>query len=78
MLYQLSYSRMIKEREGFVPTHCGSSAYTWLRGHWWGEQDSNLRRRKPADLQSAPVGRLGISPFIENTEPMDGFEPPTC
>jgi hypothetical protein len=29
---------------------------------WWGEQDSNLRRRKPADLQSAPVGRLGISP----------------
>ncbi len=29
---------------------------------WWGEEDSNLRRRTPADLQSAPVGRLGISP----------------
>lgn len=29
----------------------------------WGEQDSNLRRRTPADLQSAPVGRFGISPY---------------
>ena len=29
----------------------------------WGEQDSNLRRRAPADLQSAPVGHFGISPF---------------
>lgn len=28
----------------------------------WGEEDSNLRRRKPADLQSAPVGHLGILP----------------
>src|ERR1700741_3074974 len=28
---------------------------------WWGK-DSNLRRREPADLQSAPVGRLGTSP----------------
>ena len=28
----------------------------------WGEQDSNLRRRTPADLQSAPVGHFGISP----------------
>ena len=31
----------------------------------WGEQDSNLRRRKPADLQSAPVGHFGISPFLQ-------------
>ena len=29
---------------------------------WWREVDSNHRRRKPADLQSAPVGRLGIPP----------------
>jgi hypothetical protein len=28
----------------------------------WGEQDSNLRRHQPADLQSAPVGHFGISP----------------
>lgn len=31
---------------------------------WWREVDSNHRRRKPADLQSAPVGRLGIPPTI--------------
>ena len=30
----------------------------------WGEKDSNLRRRAPADLQSAPVGHFGISPEI--------------
>ena len=29
----------------------------------WGEKDSNLRRRAPADLQSAPVGHFGISPY---------------
>src|SRR5258706_9633487 len=29
---------------------------------WWREVDSNHRRHKPADLQSAPVGRLGIPP----------------
>src|ERR1700751_1075978 len=29
---------------------------------WWRWKDSNLRRRKPADLQSAPVGRLGTPP----------------
>ena len=29
---------------------------------WWREVDSNHRRHEPADLQSAPVGRLGIPP----------------
>ena len=32
----------------------------------WGEQDSNLRRHSPADLQSAPVGRFGISPLKQS------------
>lgn len=32
--------------------------------NWWREVDSNHRRRKPADLQSAPVGRLGIPPNL--------------
>ena len=31
---------------------------------------------KPADLQSALVGRLSISPIF--SEPMEGLEPPTC
>ncbi len=34
---------------------------------WWREVDSNHRRRKPADLQSAPVGRLGIPPVVAQT-----------
>jgi hypothetical protein len=29
---------------------------------WWRGEDSNLRRHKPADLQSAPFGRSGTSP----------------
>src|SRR5689334_12259069 len=33
--------------------------------NWWREVDSNHRRHKPADLQSAPVGRLGIPPANE-------------
>jgi hypothetical protein len=35
------------------------SALVWA---WWAEKDSNLRRREPADLQSAPFGRFGICP----------------
>jgi hypothetical protein len=34
----------------------------------WGEQDSNLRRHQPADLQSAPVGHFGISPSQTNRQ----------
>ena len=29
----------------------------------WAKMDSNHRRRKPADLQSAPFGHSGICPF---------------
>ena len=29
----------------------------------WAEQDSNLRRREPTDLQSVPFDRFGIDPF---------------
>ncbi len=34
---------------------------------WWREVDSNHRRHEPADLQSAPVGRLGIPPKLLET-----------
>ena len=30
----------------------------------WAKMDSNHRRRKPADLQSAPFGHSGICPFV--------------
>ena len=41
---------------------------------WWGGEDLNLRRRAPADLQSAPFGHLGTSPF-EPWTPV-GLAPP--
>ena len=34
---------------------------------WWAELDSNQRRRKPADLQSAPFGHFGIYPVKEES-----------
>ena len=43
--------------------------------NWWREVDSNHRRRKPADLQSAPVGRLGIPPIVLDGEPKPSKEP---
>ena len=42
---------------------------------WWGK-DSNLRRPKPTDLQSAPFGRFGIPPCLLLMRP-EGVEPPT-
>jgi hypothetical protein len=52
-LYQLSYSRGTTTT--VVPDLPDPP--------WWGK-DSNLRRREPADLQSAPVGRLGTPPRL--------------
>ena len=43
----------------FLSVHLALGA---LVPEWWGEQDSNLRSCEAADLQSAPVGHLGISP----------------
>ena len=51
----LNYSRI----GGVLWRSVGSVAW-----NWWREVDSNHRRRKPADLQSAPVGRLGIPPVL--------------
>jgi hypothetical protein len=31
----------------------------------WQVKDSNLRRRKPTDLQSAPIGRSGNRPLTD-------------
>ena len=36
----------------------------WLHEWWWGK-DSNLGRRKPADLQSALVDHLSIPPVMQ-------------
>ena len=37
----------------------------------WEEQDSNLRRLKSADLQSAPVGHFGIFPIYLSLSGID-------
>ena len=45
------------------------------QGLWlWVEMDSNHRRRKPADLQSAPFGHSGIHPLLVTPT---GFKPVT-
>ena len=36
---------------------------SYFRKFKWAKMDSNHRRRKPADLQSAPFGHSGICPF---------------
>ena len=43
----------------------------------WGEQDSNLRRREPTDLQSVPFGHFGIPPSqINQPSPPNGTARP--
>ena len=41
-----------------------SRAKCSAREKWWTEKDSNLRRPKPADLQSAPFSHSGTCPFV--------------
>ncbi len=52
MLYQLSYFR---KKMNFN--------YSLVK---WAVMDSNHRRRKPAELQSAPFGHSGNCPFTKN------------
>ena len=70
----------MEPRVGFEPTTCClqnscSNRLSYLGNTfltiWWAEQDSNLRRRKPTDLQSVPVVHLGICPLAgaEGVEP---------
>ncbi len=39
-----------------------TSAHTRVRVSWWRRLDSNQRRRKPTDLQSAPFNHSGTPP----------------
>ena len=53
-------------------------ARSGVSGFLWEKMDSNHRRYKPADLQSAPFGHSGILPkFLRTFEPMEGIEPTT-
>ena len=51
-----SYTLLIKtQRRNFRYKSCAVA---------WAKMDSNHRRRKPADLQSAPFGHSGICPYF--------------
>ena len=69
VLYRLSYFREL--------TTTSATVIFFM----WEQMDSNHRRWKPADLQSAPFGRSGILPFlyfnVTLLEPLVGFEPTT-
>ena len=66
MLYQLSYFRKNRPYQSYPFPHtvsrrrraCNSNRHSFL----WEVMDSNHRRRKPADLQSAPFGHSGNFP----------------
>ncbi len=103
---QLSYSRLMVSVSALAPETtrarlhreplcsekdaCGAPEQS-IPLRWWGEEDSNLRRHEPTDLQSAPFGRLGISPEFRGGPPdvytdwaklggvelAEGIEPPT-
>ena len=66
-LYQLSYFRICVCTHGwFRSANLGNflSYSCKLFYKMWGEQDSNLRSRKTAELQSDPFGHSGISPIL--------------
>ena len=70
MLYRLSYFRDNNSIHFYKKS--GNAAIAIMSQHfrpiyiWWGEMDSNHRRRAPADLQSAPFGHSGISPVFQS------------
>ena len=49
---------------------------SYFRIFLWAKMDSNHRRRKPADLQSAPFGHSGTCPF-QKVERKTGLKPAT-
>src|SRR5882724_5645496 len=63
----LNYTRLVKPpraRKLFLSTDppAASRNFSGRSSPWWWGKDSNLRRRKLVDLQSAPVDRLGTPP----------------
>jgi hypothetical protein len=66
-MYLTQLHKLKLEREtGLEPaTTCleGKDSTTELFPQNWTGKDSNLRRRMPTDLQSAPVGHLGTCPY---------------
>ena len=71
MLYQLSYFRSLHTpKRGFRCQNASLHAQAMI-GMEWAKMDSNHRRYKPADLQSAPFGHSGIRPYFLCLPPED-------
>ena len=51
----------------YIKQKKSDSFFRELSDFVWAKMDSNHRRRKPADLQSAPFGHSGICPFAFKT-----------
>lgn len=61
MLYQLSYFRNLVPKLDRIVLRLSI-----FKLGKWAVMDSNHRRRKPADLQSAPFGHSGNCPLVKN------------
>ncbi len=61
-----NFAKFMERAMGFEPTTAsleGWRSSVELRPQiWWAGKDSNLRRRMPADLQSAPFNHSGTCP----------------
>ena|SRR3989344_216353 len=47
-----------------LPWSCSTAELHWHLKNQWAGRDSNPRRPKPADLQSAPFDRFGTYPIL--------------
>ena len=61
-LFKIAPGELVEPTCQFGGSHPPPTNADLLNELWWREVDSNHRRHEPADLQSAPVGRLGIPP----------------
>ncbi len=66
-------SKSMERAMGLEPTTASlegwrSSIELRPQNQWWAGEDSNLRRRMPADLQSAPFNHSGTCPQASNTQ----------
>ena len=76
MLYQLSYSRMSIVGP-FLATPRGILAIGSVKSDG-GESRIRTYEAVKQQIYSLPPLATWVSPLFRFTEPMDGFEPPTC
>ena len=71
--YTVSESLSFRRRPASGPAPsglCNSNRHSFFSSFLWEVMDSNHRRRKPADLQSAPFGHSGNFPCLRPSRNM--------